>query len=279
MTFQRDAFIALIHEAARRVPDVMFLTADFGAPTLDAFRKELPTQCLHVGISEQNMISVATGLALEGRWVYVYAMSPFFARCYEQLKVAALQQAPITVVSVGGGLGYAGSGPSHYSFEDIALYRTLPGAEVYTASDTELAERLAVWSLLDPRFRIIRLERSDTTLYNRSMAFMNGYEVHRGEGPPIVTCGYLVDYFKKRGHTVYDVFRIKPVPRLLLMELDRYDSVYTFEEQYLPGGFGSAIVEALGDYGIRTRVFRRGMPERPLIENGTRDQLLDSVWA
>ena len=277
--FQRDVFIKEIHAAARRDPSIMFLTADFGAPALDEFKAELPAQVMHVGICEQNMINVATGLALAGKRVYVYAMSPFFARCYEQVKVAAIHGVPITVVSVGGGLGYAGAGPSHYALEDIALYRTLPGVEVYSASDTTLAgelARLTVYGL--PKFRVIRLERSDETLYGVA-------ELHRGfnffcvgHDMPIVTCGYLVDYFLKRGRSVYDVFRIKPLPRKLLEDLSIWPAIYTYEEQFLPGGFGSAIVEALSDANIRTRVIRYGMPERPLIENGKRDELLENAW-
>ena len=278
--FQRDVFIKEIHAAARRDLNVLFLTADFGAPALDEFKAELPAQVMHVGICEQNMINVATGLALSGKRVYVYAMSPFFARCYEQLKVAAIHGVPITVVSVGGGLGYAGAGPSHYALEDIALYRTLPGVEVYSASDTTLAgelARLTAYGL--PKFRVIRLERSDKTLYNVGVNLKAGDEYHPGNGAPIVTCGYLVDRFLKQGRPVYDAFRIKPLSYGMLANLALHPVVYTYEEQFLPGGFGSAIVEALSDANIRTRVIRYGLPERPLIENGKRDELLENAWA
>ena len=280
MTFQRDVFIKEIHAAARRDPNVLFLTADFGAPALDEFKAELPAQVMHVGICEQNMINVATGLALAGKKVYVYAMSPFFARCYEQLKVAAIHGVPITVVSVGGGLGYAGAGPSHYALEDIALYRTLPGVEVYSASDTTLAGELAwltVYGL--PKFRVIRLERSDITLYGATVELHEGFAFHcLGHEMLVVTCGYLVGYFLNRGASVFDVFRIKPLPRALLEHLSHWPTVYTYEEQFLPGGFGSAIVEALSDANLHTRVIRYGLPERPIIENGKRDELLENAW-
>ena len=272
MTYQRDAFIEVIHQAAKADLSIIFLTADFGAPALDAFRAECPKQVMHAGISEQNMVSVATGLALSGKRVYVYAMSPFFARCYEQLKVAALNEAPITVVSVGGGLGYAGAGPSHYSLEDIALYRTLIGAEVYTASDTTLATQLAHLTLGTPKLRIIRLERSDKVLYNIPVDIEQGYAALKGTGIPVVTCGHLVGFFREQGRTVYDVFRIKPLPDALLSDLLEYPTVETYEEQFLPGGLGEAIAAGL----CRHRLY--GMPERPIIENGTRDQLLESAW-
>ena len=277
MSAQRDVFIEVIHRAARADPNIIFLTADFGAPALDLFRADCPKQVMHVGISEQNMISVATGLALSGKRVYVYAMSPFFARCYEQLKVAALQEAKFTVVSVGGGLGYAGAGPSHYALEDIALYRTLIGAWIYSASDTTLARQFAEMTLGAPRLRVIRLERSDKMLYNDRVIAIDGYARWDGKGIPVVTCGYLVDYFLKQGRPVFDVFRIKPLSHGLLAYLSEDIEIHTYEEQFLDGGFGEAIAAALS--GCRTTVVRHGMPERPLIENGKRDELLENAWA
>ena len=69
----------------------LFLSADFGAPALDNFMAELPDQFFHLGISEQNMIDVAIGLALRGKKVFAYAMAPFvIMRCAEQHKLAAI---------------------------------------------------------------------------------------------------------------------------------------------------------------------------------------------
>ena len=125
--FQRDVFIDEIHAAARRDPAICFISADFGAPALDGYRAALPGQFIHAGISEQGTIDLAAGLALAGRKVYVYAMAPFITlRCMEQLKCTlAVMELPVTVIAVGVGLGYADSGPTHYTTEDLACMRAL----------------------------------------------------------------------------------------------------------------------------------------------------------
>ena len=90
MKFQRDAFIDVIYDAAQIDNSIFFLSADFGAPSLDQFRQNLPNQFKHCGISEQHMIDLAVGLALDGNKVFCYAMAPFVSlRCLEQHKCGA----------------------------------------------------------------------------------------------------------------------------------------------------------------------------------------------
>ena len=87
--FQRDEVIKIIYKVAQKNKKIFFLSADFGAPALDNFRFKLKDQFIHLGICEQNMIDFASGMALEGAKVYVYAMAPFLSvRCYEQYKTA-----------------------------------------------------------------------------------------------------------------------------------------------------------------------------------------------
>ena len=147
--FQRDAFIKEIYKAAKKDKKIYFLSADFGAPALDDFRNNLKGQFVHLGICEQNMIDFACGMALDGAKVYAYAMAPFLAlRCIEQHKTATcLMNLNVCSIVTGIGLSYANSGPTHYSTEDLACLRSLPNAEVYTASDSAVAKMIARYSL------------------------------------------------------------------------------------------------------------------------------------
>lgn len=275
MTQQRDAFLTELYHAAERDSNIVLLNADFGAPALDQWRQNLPAQFIHCGISEQNMINVAVGMALSGKRVYTYCMAPFVLRAYEQLKLAAVMGIPINVIGVGAGLSYAGSGPTHYGLEDIAAYRALPGVNVYTASTCNLAASFAKLSILSDRFNFIRLERGDLPeLYGEDEKALDGYKVF-GDGIPYLACGYLVHWLRARGCPVIDVYRQKPISPLLVMHLEQYDHVYSLEEQY--GGFSGAIVETIAEYGKKTRVFARKLPERGIYQNGTRDQLLEAI--
>ena len=115
---QRDAFIEEITKKLNQDQNIYFLSADFGAAALDDLKERFPNNFLHCGISEQMMLDLAAGLALEGNQVFVYAMAPFLSlRSIEQTKCGAgLMNLPICLVSVGIGLGYADAGPTHYSF-------------------------------------------------------------------------------------------------------------------------------------------------------------------
>lgn len=268
---QRDSFLTALRTEAIMDPSVMLINMDFGAPALDAYRYDCPNQFIHAGISEQNAVDVAVGLALSGKRPYLYAMAPFFLRCYEQLKLAAIHQVPITVVAVGAGFSYAGSGPTHYSLEDIACYRALCGVEVYTCSTPNQAAYLAQQK--PTKMRIIRLERGEFPELYPEIASMDSGFIGAGN---YLACGYLVHYLRAKGHQVMDVYRQKPISPQLVSYLSDFDNVYTFEEQYRDGGFGAAIIEALSEYGKKTRVFRRHIQERPIYENGNRDQLLEA---
>ena len=142
--FQRDKFIEIVSKYLKKNKNIFFLSADFGAPALDELRKNFKKNFIHLGISEQNMIDVSIGLALEGKVVVNYAMAPFISlRCLEQLKTASLMQLPIITLVPGIGLGYADAGPTHYSTEDAACLNSMIGSNVYTASDGLMSENIA----------------------------------------------------------------------------------------------------------------------------------------
>ena len=195
----RDAVIETIYDAARNDRDTIFISADLGATALDSFRKKLPDQFIHAGISEQNMVDLASGLALSGKKVFLYAMAPFItARCYEQVKcVLASMNLPVTLLAVGVGLGYDHSTLTHFTTEDVACMRSIRGIEVLSPSDQESAIAIALEAINKPAFRYIRLERQPQNhLYHGrfSEVLAQGFS-HFVEGTDlaIVACGYIYE--------------------------------------------------------------------------------------
>src|SRR5208337_5213045 len=106
--------------------------ADFGSPKLDKLREDFSDRFINVGIAEQNLVNVSTGLALEGYTVYAYAIAPFLVmRAFEQIRnnmslLYHTRELNVNLIGVGAGLSYDVSGPTHHSVEDIAIIRTLP---------------------------------------------------------------------------------------------------------------------------------------------------------
>ena len=289
MESQRDILIAQLYDLALHDKDIYFISADFGAPALDRFREELPAQFLHAGISEQNMIDVAAGMALSKKKVYVYAMGPFITlRCLEQLKCSLAQMdLPVTVISVGVGLSYADAGPTHYVTEDLACLRSIVNFEVFTPSDLSTAKQLARLTLQEPALRILRLDRNPLEdIYKGHVPLQDGFsELIRGERVGIFSCGYVFQRIWRDWDNVtggrriglVDVFRNKPINLDAIRRVfDRYDQIITVEEQCLSGGFGSLILEALSDLGLNKPVRRLALDERYYFENGGRDYLLDA---
>ncbi|HLD82597.1 MAG TPA: 1-deoxy-D-xylulose-5-phosphate synthase, partial [Candidatus Omnitrophota bacterium] len=141
----RDTFFNALYKIAKKDKKVVLLTADCGAPSLDKFKQELSAQYFTVGIAEQNMISIAAGLALEGRIVYAYAIAPFASlRCYEQIKVdLCCMNLPVTVLGIGAGFAYDIMGPTHHATEDISIMRSLPNMTILNPSDSIMAGEFA----------------------------------------------------------------------------------------------------------------------------------------
>src|SRR5262249_44645311 len=108
----RDAFFDGVYDLAVQDPDLVFLTADHGAFSLERFRKDIPRQYFNVGIAEQNMVSVAAGLALSGKRVFIYSIIDFVTlRCIEQISVdIGGMNLPVVIVGVGAGFTYSTDG-------------------------------------------------------------------------------------------------------------------------------------------------------------------------
>jgi transketolase len=287
----RDVFVDAVFAAARDDRHVVLLTADGDAAALDAFRAERPNQLLHCGGAEQGMIDLAAGLSQAGRNVFVLAPASVLAtRCHERIKCAlATTGRAVTLVATDVGLGAEDAGPTRYATEDIACVRALAGVEILSPADDEAATAIAARALAVPAFRYVRLERPALPAVHQgrfAAALDAGVaEMCAGAEVCLVASGFMLHRaLAARAQLaaeglpagVVDLFRVKPLDGHRLADvLAHYRSVVTVEEQYLGGGFGSAVLEALSDAGLALPVVRLGLPERYHFENGGRTLVLD----
>lgn len=282
----RDAFIAGLLAHARAERDILFVSNEYGAPALDAFRKDLPEQFINAGISEQNLISVAAGLALAGRRVYVYSIASFITlRCFEQLKLdVCVHKVPVKILGVGCGFAYSEDGPTHHATEDISLMRSLAGMEIYSPSESQLAHDLVAGTLASTAPQYIRFDKGkypalDGVMQDCASSFRwQG----NGSGLLLISTGILVhralevaDELRRHGIAcdVIDLYRLKPLGAELQQRLSRATAVVTIEEHTLNGGLGSIIAEQLVDLGSVARFKRFGIPDAHLYSYGEREIL------
>lgn len=254
MKTQRDAFFESLYDIAFQDKDVVLVSADMGAPSLDRFRRDLAHQYVDVGIAEQQAILVATGLSLGGMKAFVYGIGPFVTyRCYEQIRLdLGAMNVPVTIVGVGAGMSYEESGPTHHTTEDISCLRALPNISITNCSDSVMASAMAANSLGLDHPSYVRLDRQAfPVLYRPGHDFSGGLEVLRqGDSLFLVATGNTVhDALALAGELeahglrpgVIDVYRFPINPELFREKTKGAKILFTMEEHTLPGGLGSAV--------------------------------------
>lgn len=281
----RDAFFDTLYDIAQKDRHVVFLTADMGAWSLNRFKEDMPGQFINVGIAEQNMVSVAAGLALGGKKVFIYSIVPFVTeRCFEQIKIdVCTMELPVTIIGTGPGLTYASDGPTHHAIEDVSVMRALPGMTIFSPCDQYAAAAAAdlAYACDDPVY--VRIDKGKQSIrYNKNTDFAQGAtSLLAGADILLISTGImthrameLADKLKERGIQpgVIDLFRIKPLSEdLLEAEIRKYKSIVTLEEHTLIGGIGSAISELMHDKGIILPLKRVGIPDQYCHKYGSRE--------
>lgn len=140
----RQTCLDTVYELACADERVVFIGSDLGMGTLDNFRSEMPERFFMEGISEANVVTMAAGLALNGKIPYVNTIAPFLTRrAYEQILLdLCLHRANVRLLGNGGGMVYAPLGPTHMVIEDIAALRAIPGMTILAPADAEEMRRL-----------------------------------------------------------------------------------------------------------------------------------------
>ena len=291
MIYQRDAFINQVYSFAKKRKNIFFLSADFGAPALDSFRKNLPNQFIHMGISEQNMVDVAAGLALEGNKVFIYAMAPFvILRCLEQHKSSTgIMNLPVTTIVTGVGLSYADAGPTHYSTEELASIYSLVNSNVYTASDGLLAKSIAYKLCTKSEYSFVRLDRDLCFNIKKNISvldFNRGFRyIHKnGNQLCILTHGYMTQKINKivnedrsirKKISVVEVFRSKPLSQSLKVIISKYRNILVIDEQMPLSGLKISINDFIIQNQLSSHIYNLSLNENYIFENGGRDYLLE----
>ena len=285
---QRDAFIEEVKKRLETDKDIYFLSADFGAAALDSLREEYPDNFVHCGISEQAMLDIATGLALQGKKVFCYAMAPFISlRAIEQIKCGpSMMNLPIAILSVGIGIGYADAGPTHYITEDFACMRSIINLNVYTLADASSARRLANQVLDNPELCYIRFDRHDqpelpVTNFKEDLTYRLMGDTVTPNKVLLIGSGkmshIISDVYKNRQMSVIgvDLIRAKPFPNTLKILIEQAKGVVVVDEQTPSGSLGAAVLEEMAKENLLNKKVKViTLPEEYLFENGGREYLL-----
>lgn len=272
MKTQRDSFWNEVYRNMKKDNDIVIVIADMGAPALDNIRRDFPNRVVDVGIAEQNAILIASGLAKEGKKVFVYAIAPFITlRCLELIRVnQSIMNIPITIVGVGAGFGYPDSGPTHFQLEDISIMRIYPNIITRSITDNIMAKYVAnLCCQKNNNTNYVRLEREAVEdVYDSMEDFVDGFEYINNPLLLLTECCMIstgiISQWCLQNINKYDIIDFYTFPltkvseTLFIEEIKNYDSIITLEEHFLPGGLGSYILEIMNDYNVRIPVKRIG---------------------
>src|SRR4051812_15956390 len=190
----RETCLDQVYELAKRDPRVVFIGSDLGVGTLKKFKEEMPERFFMEGISEQHVVGMAAGMALEGAVVYVNTISTFLTRrCFEQVAVdVCLHNLDVRLIGNGGGLVYAPLGPTHLAIEDISIFRALPNMTIVAVADAEEMKRLMPQTVDHEGPIYIRLAKGyDPVVTNDAVPFQigKGLAMREGRDVLLVTTG------------------------------------------------------------------------------------------
>ena len=287
----RKTALECVHKLAQHDKRVLFIGSDLGHGVLEKMKNELPDQFFMEGVSEQYIIGMAAGLAMEGFIPYVNTIATFLTRrCYEQVAVdLCMHDLPVRLIANGGGGVYAPLGPTHLAIEDIAIMRALPNMAVVAPCDADEMNRLMMSTLEWPHPIYIRLAKGGDRVVS---AEQNGFELGKsikmktGTDGMFITTGVMTQLALETAEIlkgdgvdvgVLHVHTIKPFDVSgVISSIENVKAVVTVEEHIVNGGLGSAVLESCSELRpeLLPKISRIGIPDKFATEYGSQGSLL-----
>jgi len=281
-------YLAAIMELAKNNRDVVVVSQDFSA---GAFSEAYPERHFDVGISEQNLVGVAAGLAHTGKLAFVLGMAPFVSmRGFEQIRDdCAYNRNSVKIIALFTGLEAGPWGVTHHAVEDIALLRSIPGMTVIVPADAPETNEavLAAPSIDGPVYiRVAGFAADMAAIPDRPHLRVGKAAVLRnGTDLTLVATGTMVrvalaahEALAANGidARVLNMHTVKPIDReAIIAAAEETRLLVTVEEHSIVGGLGSAVAEVVAEAGVG-RLRRLGVPDRFCTEIAPYQQLLES---
>ncbi|HWY76031.1 MAG TPA: transketolase C-terminal domain-containing protein, partial [Verrucomicrobiae bacterium] len=252
----------------------------------EKFHKKFPERFTECFIAEQNMVGVATGFSTRGKIPFASTFACFFARAFDQIRMAGISMANIKLAGSHVGVSIGEDGTSQMALEDIAMMRAVEGSVVLYPSDAVSAEKLVEQMVLHKGVSFLRTSRPKApVIYNNDEQFpIGGAKLLRqapGDKATVVAAGVTLhealkaaDALAKEGIgiTVIDAYSVKPLGKDVIRSAAQKTNnlVVTVEDHYAEGGLGDAVAGELSIDGIRVHK----LAVRELPHSGKPDELL-----
>ncbi|MGD9781262.1 MAG: transketolase family protein [Kiritimatiellia bacterium] len=273
----RKAFVDALIALAQQDERVMLLTADLGYSALEPFAEVFPNRFFNMGVAEQNMLAVATGLAEAGFVPFCYSIVNFATlRPFEFIRNGpVLHRWPVRIVGVGGGIEYPTNGASHYGLEDVGALRVLPDLAIYAPADSAQTRQVIATTANTPGPVYYRIGKTDLTVPGLDGRFTPGCPEHLVQGRDVLllSLGGVATTAVAAAQTlaaegiaagVGVVSSLYPVDvKRFASLLCAYPIVVTVEAHFRVGALGSLTAEIIAEQALPIRLVRCAVASLP----------------
>lgn len=281
----RNTIANEIIKKAQEDKNLYLIAGDAGLGVWDEYKVNYPNQYLNPGVNEQCDIGLAAGMALRGHRPIFYNIAPFvIMRPYEQVRNdICYQNLPVILIGTGSGLTYAPAGMTHYAIEDIALGKTLPNLDIFSPADPIEAKKCFEYAYNSSNPSYIRVPKAGEAIIHKNENIDISKPIVIKEGPDgiLFVHSSMIDEIESLNNLLKKEninLTFATVPMLTTKYkfeelLENFEHIFTLEEHYLHGGFGSILTDYVNDNNICKKVNKFGIKNEYIHKIGNRDFL------
>ena len=280
----RFVFVNELIKYSRKNNNVYLITSDLGYRAFEKFIHLFPKKFVNVGVSENNMIGIAAGMAASGKKVFVYSILPFVVfRSLEQIRNNIIHNnLDVNIIGAGGGFSYNVQGISHNTSEDISVLRSLPNLSIHNPGSRSEAEFIfkQIFSSKKPSFA--RLGKSpEIDFYKKRIKNNNDLILTKGKNLTIFTTGNIlenaytaVNKLTTEGYSIklISLPTLKPIDEKFIIKNIQTSKVLTIEENVNIGGLGAIICNTIFKYKKNSKIIFKSLSLDDIVHNNIGSQ-------
>lgn len=283
----QKAYINSLYSLMKKDKNVISCLSDSGTDYDEMIARELPNQCVNFGISENNKVAAAAGLASCGKIPFVYTTSSFLAyRSYEFIRDdVCLQNRNVKLVGMGSGISWSTLGPTHHATEDISVLKAIPNLTILSPASPKELEKCIEYAYEKKGPVYIRMGMGhEREIYDEcNFKISTNSLISDGNGLTIFTTGSIIsevldakELLLKDGINarIINISTIKPLDITgIVEECKDQKNIVTIEEHNIIGGIGSSVADVIAEYGLDCNLNKIGLNDCFAAGYGTYDEI------
>ncbi len=284
----RDVFIDELIIATKKNKNIILLVNDLGFGVIEKYSKLFPKNFFNAGVSEQSMMGYAAGLAATGKHVFVYSIANFSTfRCAEQIRNDVdYHKLPVTIVSVGSGVGYGNLGYTHHGLQDYSLMRSFPNMLIASPGDIMELKACMRYLFSNPQPSYLRLDKSSKYKFHSKIPkvypgkWVKILKKKDGEMFTCLTTGAVIEHVIEKfinknnfSHYSLPLWGMK-FKKKQYKQIKKYKKIIVVEDHFQDGGFQSWLNESTNKKFMKNQIISVSIDSKVVEKVGSKNYLM-----